>query len=146
MKRPQNLAEAIERVVLQHLAAERKGALAAMERAFGVAGGVRVVPEQRRQQMAPRRTEVEMGELAERLDSAVRARPGQTMAVVAAQLGMPASALHRPMVHLKRAGKVRSAGQRHQSRYFPMNPVVSGPQTQTETAPARAPPRPRSTP
>jgi hypothetical protein len=35
-------------------------------------------------------------------------------------LGLSAHELDLPMSHLKRAGKVRTAGQRHLARYFPM--------------------------
>jgi hypothetical protein len=50
----------------------------------------------------------------------VRAHPGETMVVLAPQLGASADDLHRPMSLLKRSGRVRSVGQRHQTRYFPM--------------------------
>ena len=56
----------------------------------------------------------------ERLCDAVRANAGETITVIAAHLGETPRALHRPMAHLKRSGRVRSAGQRHLTRYFPM--------------------------
>jgi len=58
--------------------------------------------------------------LADRLYEAVRAQPGETIAVIAAHVGETPGALHRPMLHLRTAGRVRSAGQRHGTRYFPM--------------------------
>jgi predicted transcriptional regulator len=61
-----------------------------------------------------------MSALADRLYAAVRAKPGETIAAIAAEVGETAKALHRPMAHLKQAGRVRSAGQRHLTRYFPM--------------------------
>jgi predicted transcriptional regulator len=75
--------------------------------------------------MAPRRGFVrrpanEMADLVERLYEGVRANPGATMIAIAAHVGKSPRALHRPMFHLKRAGKVRSAGQRQHTRYFPM--------------------------
>jgi hypothetical protein len=42
------------------------------------------------------------------------------MTVLAAHMGEKPRALNRPMLHLKRAGQVRSAGERHLTRYFPM--------------------------
>jgi hypothetical protein len=57
--------------------------------------------------------------LSERLYDAVCAQPGETMAMLAPELGSSPRELHRPMAALKRAGRVRSAGQRHQTRYYP---------------------------
>ena len=61
-----------------------------------------------------------MAALGERICDAVYAKPGETMTVLAAELGASARELHRPMALLKRAGRVRSAGARHLTRYFPM--------------------------
>ena len=57
--------------------------------------------------------------LSERLHKAVVAQPGETMAVLAPGLGCSPRELHRPMAVLKQAGRVRSVGQRHQTRYYP---------------------------
>jgi hypothetical protein len=73
-----------------------------------------------------RRAATEVLALAERLYEAVRAQPGETIAVIAAQVGETPGALHRPMVHLRNAGRVRSAGQRHGTRYFPMTHGTKG--------------------
>lgn len=62
-----------------------------------------------------------MSSLAERLYQAVRVHPGETMTVIAEAMGETPRALNRPMFHLKRVGRVRSAGQRGLTRYFPMN-------------------------
>jgi DNA-binding IclR family transcriptional regulator len=51
---------------------------------------------------------------------AVQACPGETMTVIAARVGEKPRALHRPMMRLKEAGRVRSAGARNFTRYFPM--------------------------
>lgn len=61
-----------------------------------------------------------MSELQESLLQAVRAHPGETITTIGAAVGQPPRALHRPMFHLKREGRVRSAGQRSLTRYFPM--------------------------
>lgn len=115
----------IERLVREHLAAQHRAAAAAIERVFAGAG----VPSKVASVRAPvgaRRAATEVSALAERLYEAVRARPGETMNVIAASVGQTPRALHRPMLHLKRQGRVRSAGQRHGTRYFPMTPGSKG--------------------
>lgn len=108
----------IERVVREHLVAQRKAAAAAVERAFAaVALPARAATV--RAAAGRRRAAAEVSTLAQQLYAAVRAHPGETIAVIAAEVGQPPSALHRPMFHLKREGRVRSVGQRHQTRYFP---------------------------
>jgi hypothetical protein len=44
------------------------------------------------------------------------------MAVIAPAVGSTARDLNRPMLRLKQAGRVRSVGTRHATRYFPMAP------------------------
>lgn len=61
-----------------------------------------------------------MAALSERLCEAVCARPGEVMTVLGPALGASPRELHRPMAVLKAAGRVRSVGQRHLTRYFPM--------------------------
>jgi hypothetical protein len=73
-----------------------------------------------RRVMSRRRPPTEVAGLAEQLYAAVRANPGEQMIVFARQLGQTPRALNRPMLLLKTAGRVRSAGQRHLTRYFPM--------------------------
>jgi acyl-CoA reductase-like NAD-dependent aldehyde dehydrogenase len=115
----QALENQIEQLVRAHLAAQRQAATAAVERAFAAATCLRKTTPTR-VTTGRRRARSEMSDLADRLYQAVRANPGESIAVIAAELGHTAKALHRPMVHLKRAGRVRSAGQRHLTRYFPM--------------------------
>jgi len=116
------LAKSIEQVIQEHLAASRKAAENALQRAFAAAGGP--LPKASRS-LHPgggwqRRAPTEITALAERFYQAVCAKPGETMAVLAAEIGVSAYDLHRPMMHLKQAGRVRSVGQRHLTRYFPM--------------------------
>lgn len=59
--------------------------------------------------------------MSERFHQAVLADPGENMAFLAAKLGMKAQELHRPMDLLRQAKKVRSVGERHFTRYFPMS-------------------------
>jgi hypothetical protein len=117
----EGLQRQIERLVREHLAAQQKAALAAVERAFAPAAPVRARPV--RSSSGRRRRPSELAHLAERLCDAVRACPGETMTVLAASVGEKPRALNRPMLHLKRAGQVRSAGERHLTRYFPMGAV-----------------------
>lgn len=122
----QDLEAEIERLVRGHLTAQRMAAAAALERAFGAA--VQQVPRraERRSTGGVRRTAGEMADNSERLYDVIRANPGETMIFLAAQLGQLRSALVRPMMHLKASGRVRSAGQRHLTRYFPMGTSRAG--------------------
>jgi hypothetical protein len=61
-----------------------------------------------------------MAAVVEALYAAVCAQPGETMAVLAPQLGESPKQLHRPMSRLRRDGRVRSVGARSWTRYFPM--------------------------
>lgn len=112
----------IEKLVRAYLATQREAATAAVARAFGAATSVptRTRAPQNARAWGRRRPPKEVAGLAERLYEAVRANPGETMSVIAPVVGESALALNRPMQHLKRAGRVRSAGQRHLTRYFPM--------------------------
>jgi hypothetical protein len=117
----EDLGKQIERVVSEYIAASRKTAELAMQRAFGISTNevVTVRPDRPRKN-GRRRPQKEIEVLAERLYTAMCATPGETMAVLAIELGAPASALHLSMSKLKSAGRVRSAGQRNLTRYFPM--------------------------
>jgi hypothetical protein len=115
----EDLQNQIELLVREHLTAQQRAATAAVERAFAsVAAPARACLPRLR--TGRRRAPAEMSGLAERLCEAVRANPGETMTVIASQVGETPRALNQPMSHLKRAGRVRSAGQRHLTRYFPM--------------------------
>jgi len=118
-KNIEHLQSQIEELVREHLAAQRSAATAAVERAFASATAP-ATPRGPRRAPGRRRPPTEVAGLAEQLYGAVRANPGELMAVIAAHLGQTPQALNRPMLHLKRAGKVRSAGQRSFTRYFPM--------------------------
>jgi hypothetical protein len=117
----QPLSEQIEQLVNEHVGAMRREAAAAVERAFSLSAG----PNRSRSASKParagwrRRARSELAALGERLYEAVCAQPGETMAVLAPKLGETPRELHRPMAALKRAGRVRSVGQRHQTRYYP---------------------------
>jgi hypothetical protein len=114
----ETLEAKVERVVREHLAVQQGAVKAALERAFGLPvmprGGVR------RRAQSRRRTKAEVNELAEQLYQAVKSCPGETMTVLAARVGEKPRALLRPMLHLKVRGRVRSAGERNFTRYFPL--------------------------
>ena len=119
----EHLEKQIAQLVAEHIAVLRATATAAVERAFSSATTTPLKASAPRQRASGRRRpSTEVAGLTERLYEAVRAKPGETMAIIAAQVGEPARALNRPMIHLKSAGRVRSAGQRQFTRYFPMTP------------------------
>lgn len=120
----QELARRIEQLVQEHITASRTAAQEALERAFASAMGTstptRITRRVRPSKDSKRRTPTEMAALGERFYEAVCAKPGETMTVLAADLGASPRELNRPMTQLKRAGRVRSVGARHRTRYFPM--------------------------
>jgi hypothetical protein len=123
----EHLENEIERLVHEHITACHRAAAAAVERAFAAsapraksAGRKSAAARSSSRTMGVRRTEAEIATLGERLYEAVCAQPGEAMAALAPRLGATPRELHRPMAQLKRAGRVRSVGQRHQTRYFPM--------------------------
>jgi len=119
----QNLSEQIEQLVREHIASTRRAAAEAVERAFtsSSTGAARSSPA-RSPRRAPgrRRGPEEIAALGDRLYAAVSAEPGETMAVLAPAVGATSRDLHRPMAALKRSGRVRSVGERHQTRYYPI--------------------------
>lgn len=117
-KTPEALEKRIEQLVREHLAAQQLAARAAVERAFG--GAARPQRQAPPESLGHRRPPTEMAAIGDRLYRAVCARPGETMAVLASDLGASVKGLQRPMMHLKNAGQVRSVGQRNMTRYFPM--------------------------
>ena len=119
----QELGERIEQLVQQHIEASRQSAKQAVERAFARATNVPARTRPRHQVKASsdkRRTPDEIAALGERFYQAVCAKPGETMTVLAADVGATAGELNRSMTQLKRAGRVRTAGARNHTRYFPM--------------------------
>jgi hypothetical protein len=125
----EHLQNQIEQLVREYVAACRKAAASAVDRAF-------TSPTPRRSASVPRtgtrktaerrRGPDELAALSERLYEAVCASPGASMTALAARVGATARDLNRPALLLKRAGRVRSAGQRQGTRYFPMAAKTSG--------------------
>lgn len=122
----QQLEREIEKLVRAHLEACRRAATAAVERAFAAAMKNEPAPVQGRTKTTPRaarprRSPEELAALTEKLYTAVCATPGETMAVLAEQLKMRPRSLQIAATRLKRAGRVRTVGQKQHTRYFPMS-------------------------
>lgn len=120
----QDLSKQIEQVVHDHITASHKAACAALGRAFATSVSAPAKPRRSSDpgpgERSQRRVPAEMAALSERLCQAVCSKPGESMAVLAADVGATPRELNRPMLHLKHAGKIRSVGQRHLTRYFPL--------------------------
>ena len=119
----------IELLVREHVEACRELAQAAIERALGAPpalsstkamASVRATLPPRPGTTGRRRTQAEMETLCEQVYAAVLGKPGATMMMLAPELGLPTTALQRPMATLKEQGRVRSVGARALTRYYPM--------------------------
>jgi hypothetical protein len=120
---PQELCERIESLVQEYISATCIAAHAALQRAFGSGGMPKpksAPTNSRRARARVRRASTEIAALGERLYEAVCKMPGETMMALGPVVGASARELNRPMTQLKRAGRVRSVGTRHTTRYFPM--------------------------
>lgn len=122
----EQLENEIERLVKEHISACEVAVATAVRRAFQ---SREKSPQEARPTKAaqakpkktgPHRSPEEVAALGERFYEVVSKKPGEMMQVLAAEVGVPASQLRQPVVLLKRAGRVRTAGQRQFTRYFPM--------------------------
>ena len=129
-----DLAQGIEHLVRDYIWTIRIAAQGAIERAVAASvgrGSAPSVKKQRQPSAAPsaregtRRRSDEIGALSERFYEALCRSPGEKMAVLAPMIGATARDLNRPMLLLKRAGRIRSVGTKHATRYFPMAPRPS---------------------
>jgi hypothetical protein len=120
---------ATDRPVEEYIWTTRAAAQAALDRAFATAAAPSDEPSRTRPATAPasrrsrtgaRRAGDELGALSERLYEAVCRTPGETLTVIGPAVGATARQLNRPMRRLKQAGRIRSVGMRHATRYFPM--------------------------
>lgn len=123
-----DLADGIERLVREYISTIRTAAQGAVERAVAVNSG-RSVPTASAKarpvtatpsRQGARRPSDAIGALGERLYEELCRTPGETMAVLAPKIGATARELNRPVIVLRRAGRIRSVGTKHQTRYFPM--------------------------
>ncbi len=122
------LAAEIEHLVREYLSTIRSAAQGAVERAVAASVGGGAAPSAKKRppsRQRPRRPSNEIGALSERFYEALCRSPGETMSVLAPSVGATARDLNRPMFVLKRAGRIRSVGTRHATRYFPMAPRSS---------------------
>lgn len=125
-----DLGKKIEQLVAEHIAATRRTVKEAIERGFASAGAVPVAATRapkselkervRSSGERKRRGMAALAELGECFYRAVCAKPGESMTVLAADVGASARELHRAVVLLKQAGRVRAVGERTKTRYFPL--------------------------
>jgi len=114
----EDLSRQIEQLVAGHIAATRRAAQQAVERAFS-AGSAVVERRVKHSEGKKRRASADVAALGERFYRTVCAKPGETMTVLAGLVGASARELHRSVTLLRQAGRVRCVGNRHQTRYFP---------------------------
>jgi hypothetical protein len=121
-----DLGQCIEQLIQAHLATLRASAQEAVVRAFASAASVPSGPaRQGRSSRGKKRARSEIAVLGERFFEAVCAKPGETMTVLAADVGASSRDLHRSVTLLRLGGRVRAVGSRHLTRYFPMNGAAS---------------------
>ena len=123
----EELAQRIEQLVREHIAASLRAAQEGVERAFS---GASPSPTARRKPASRaatksraggrRRPPEEVAAIGERLYAAICEHPGEGMARLAKEVGVTVRDLHRPMTRLRDDGRIRSIGSRHLTRYFPM--------------------------
>lgn len=123
---PEQLANAIESLVTSYIDEVRQAAQQAIERSLCRPVAVRRQLKASGSQRSPasessikRRTTAQLDQTCEKLCTLVRARPGESIVVLAEELGESALTLQRPMAKLRAEGRVRSVGERHMMRYFP---------------------------
>jgi len=120
----EDLGKRIEQLVAEHVAATRKVAQEAVERALAASGAAPMTAARparvRAEPSGKRRGTAELTALGERFYRALCGKPGETMGVLAAVVGATPRELHRAVAALKQAGRVRAVGQRAHTRYFPL--------------------------
>ena len=123
------LNDIIESAVEQMKAVCHAALVAGADRGFGAHSRTRrsaTLSRAAPRTFAPRRSTDQISELAERFLEVVQADPGQTMSVLAPKLDLPPMRLQVPVAYLKKAGKLKTAGQRNLKRYFPAGDAVGG--------------------
>lgn len=130
----QELCAEISRAVERIVAASHCAATKALDQAFGRGlgeprAGDATKRRRKPRRSAARRTKEELAELEKQLSRAICDMPGQSMAVLAEQLGATPRELHRPAAQLKSEGLVKTVGQRQFMRYFPRSPRAAEPRS-----------------
>jgi hypothetical protein len=123
----EELMRRMEELVREHLRESRRAIEKAVGRVFGEVLEYPVQPPEpkkkkrkKAKKMLTRRTESEIVALEERFYNALCDAPGESMAVLAGQIGVSRADLQVPVLRLKRAKRIRSSGKRAQTRYYPM--------------------------
>jgi len=118
----ERLEQQIEQLIREHLVECARRARLAVERGFAATAKptARRRVEGARRTVGKRRSVEEIDDLAERLVAAVCAKPGASMVVLAAAVGATVRELDRPAQRLKKAGRIRTVGERNMTRYFPL--------------------------
>lgn len=121
----QDLGQRIEQMIAEQLAAIRASAQEAVARAFTTTTsastrGAEKPARRGRSSSGVKRPSDEIAALGERFYQALCEKPGEPMTVLAADVGASARELHRSVTLLRRAGRVRTVGSRHLTRYFPI--------------------------
>lgn len=126
------LEKQIEQMVSGHVAALRKAAQGAVERAFAAASASVAAPPavaasrpRAARATGKRRAKSELSALGERFFEVLSLKPGETMGVLSAEVGASPLELHRAVARLREAGRVRTIGERSQMRYFPLSASAS---------------------
>lgn len=118
------LEKQIEQLVQSYLQETRKVAIDAVARAFAVGNGKMCPkheqPPKVRSGSTARRTPEELENLSSRLYEAVCRHPGETMTQLAPKVGVGILDLKVPTARLRRAGQIRTIGQRQFTKYFPL--------------------------
>lgn len=120
----EELGKQIERLIAEHIAGTRKVAQEAVERALAAGGAAPTVAARptrvRVEGSGKRRGAAELAALGERFYRVLCNKPGETMAVLAADVGATPRELQRAVAGLRQAGRVRAVGERANTRYFPL--------------------------
>jgi predicted transcriptional regulator len=73
-----------------------------------------------RKKQANRRSKKEIAELGERFYEVLCDNPGETMAMLASLTGSTSAELSLPVSKLKQAKRIKSTGERAETRYYPV--------------------------
>ena len=125
---PQSLAHAIECLVAAYvdeglraaqLTIARSLATGALQPAVRKSSSTPKIKKRQSPTPAARRSATELAQLEEKLYELVCGSPGASMREFSEVLKVSVRDLNRPMAKLKSAGRIRSAGERTRTRYFP---------------------------
>jgi hypothetical protein len=126
----QKLEVEITKAVSLIVAASHAAALAALDEAFGSRPQERRRRDTadsrprgvaaRRSSPAQRRSSAQIEALEEKLLQAVWTTPGESMSVLAAQVGATAAQLQVVVARLKASRRIKAVGERQFTRYFPV--------------------------